>query len=174
MGTKTITVRTDDLTGEAAEDLKTILVNGADGTAYWVEMGRDSRAAYAAAVEPFCRVGTPVVESSTTPVTAAVSAPREEPGKALDNQALRAWWRENPNGLPPLAERGRVPREVKEAYMREGYSAPAERAPGDVPKPRTGGRKAKVKAAAPTPPRKAIVAATSKTRPARKPARVSA
>ncbi|MFF3160183.1 Lsr2 family protein [Streptomyces sp. NPDC057910] len=106
MAQKTVTVYTDDLTGEASDEAAThqIVI---DGVAYEIDLGPDSYDKLMEAVNPFLRAGRRVR------ATRAKSAPGRKAGGNNDTAAVRAWAKEKGYDING---RGRVPAEIREAY----------------------------------------------------------
>ncbi|MFE9500575.1 Lsr2 family protein [Streptomyces collinus] len=107
MAQKTITIYTDDLTGEEAQDAATHTL-ALDGVVYEIDLGPDSYDNLLEAIAPFTRVGRRVGSPRR-------SAGRRKDATATDTAAIREWAREN--GFE-VNERGRVPAALRDAYQK--------------------------------------------------------
>lgn len=105
MVTRMVTL--DDLTGDE-EDVKTVGFN-LDGADYEIDLGPASRDKLREAIEPFIKAARPV------PVKQARTRVRRRSGSSdIDPVAARKWAAEH--GID-VAPRGRVPKDVLEAYQ---------------------------------------------------------
>lgn len=154
MAERTITIRTDDVTGKDGDDIETVrIVIGRD--AYDVDMSAKTYEAFRAAVEPYVSKG---VKAGKVPAANVIrpAFPRETRTAAAvpstskeQRQAVRDWWTKNVGreGIPPVSERGRIPtvvltkfskyagRPIPEAEKPAVKAAPAKAAPAVSFKP---------------------------------------
>ncbi|AQW48290.1 Lsr2 family protein [Streptomyces violaceusniger] len=109
MAQKIITIYTDDLTGEEAEEAKTHTI-AIDGIAYEIDLGPDSYDKLMEAVGPF------LTKARKTGRVAKAPKSRSMGSSATDDTAkIRAWAKEN--GYE-VNDRGRVPADIREAYQK--------------------------------------------------------
>lgn len=111
----------DDLTGEAGARPRTLRF---DGVEYEIDLIDASFADLRAALKPYLRAaravsGGPSSSRSTSSGAGAGAAKRSRPGSkpAPDSAAIRAWAR---SVRMPVTERGRVPAEVRAAWVAAG------------------------------------------------------
>jgi nucleoid-associated protein Lsr2 len=130
MAKQTITVYTDDVTGEQSDDIHTVLVLAGDGVAYQVDMAEATYAAYEAAIAPYVNAGRRVGRmpksasgnlGNVIPIGRAAERSEARPDKE-QNRAIREWWAKNQGreDVPALVERGRIPQHVIDAYQKHG------------------------------------------------------
>lgn len=130
MAKREITIYTDDVTGEETDDIMTVLLV-ANGVAYEVDMGAQTREQYATAIQPYLSVARRVGRSAGNNVlrpaggfgssqAGASSRAGEARPDREQNRAIREWWgrHQGREGLPPLVERGRIPQNVLDAFQR--------------------------------------------------------
>lgn len=128
MAKQLITIYTDDVTGEQSDDIHTVLVVGADGIAYQVDMGAATFAGYEAAIAPYVNAGTRVGRmpkaasgnlGNVIPIGRTSERTEARPDKE-QNKAVREWWSRNQGreDVPALVERGRIPQTVLDAYQK--------------------------------------------------------
>ncbi|MFE1775988.1 Lsr2 family protein [Streptomyces sp. NPDC059008] len=107
MAQKIVTIYTDDLTGEEAEEAKTHTI-AIDGIAYEIDLGPDSYDKLMEAVGPFITNGRKVGRVGK-------GSKQRSTGSAAsgDTAKVRAWAKE---AGYEINERGRVPADIREAY----------------------------------------------------------
>lgn len=103
MAKKTVTVVIDDLNGEQVSDGSTVKF-ALDGTSYEIDLAPENAAKLREALEPYIRAGRRV---------GARTRPAGRAGSRGDLGDIRAWAKSQ--GMT-VSERGRVAREVIEAY----------------------------------------------------------
>lgn len=127
MAKQTITIYTDDVTGERSDDIHTVMVVAGDGIAYAVDMAETTYAQYESAIAPYVSAGRrigrmPKAASGSVgnviPIGRATST--ETRPDYQQNKAIREWWGRNQgrDSLPPLVERGRIPQSVLDAFQK--------------------------------------------------------
>ncbi|GGW89661.1 histone-like nucleoid-structuring protein Lsr2 [Streptomyces noursei] len=109
MAQKIVTIYTDDLTGEEAEEAKTHTI-AVDGIAYEIDLGPDSYDKLMEAVGPFLSAAR-----KTGRIKGAGRARKVAAATSEDTAKIRAWAKEN--GYE-VNDRGRVPAEIREAYAK--------------------------------------------------------
>ena len=107
MAQRTVTVLSDDLDGTESDDIQTVRF-GLDGATYEIDLSPKNREALEQALSPYLDVARRAGGR-------AASAPKKSAGRrdAAQTSAIREWARKN--GYT-VSERGRIPREVEEAY----------------------------------------------------------
>lgn len=98
----------DDITGESDSTVRTVNLSF-DHSDYELDLGEDSLTALNEALAPFLQAATPVKSSSPR---SGVSKGSDK-GKGKDTKEIRAWAQKNYDGI---GERGRIPKEIVEAY----------------------------------------------------------
>ncbi|MFI1973390.1 hypothetical protein BLA24_07740 [Streptomyces cinnamoneus] len=106
MAQKIITIVTDDLTGEEAEDAKTHSFS-IDGVEYEIDLSSDSYEQMLQAFGPFVKAARKQSRGRRSGRHTTAARPTE------DTAAIRAWAKENGYSVN---DRGRVPAEIREAY----------------------------------------------------------
>ncbi|KUN03181.1 hypothetical protein AQI95_24390 [Streptomyces yokosukanensis] len=107
MAQKTVTIYTDDLTGEESSEAANHTFS-LDGVQYEIDLGPDSYDQLLEALAPFTRAGRKIGRTRK-PVKATAASGGE------DSAAIRAWAKE---AGYEISSRGRVPAEVREAYAK--------------------------------------------------------
>ncbi|MCW8103331.1 histone-like nucleoid-structuring protein Lsr2 [Streptomyces tauricus] len=107
MAQKTVTVYTDDLTGEESEEVQTHSFS-LDGVNYEIDLVSESYDKLYEALDPFITRGRKV---GRTKKAAAFKSPVDGPSA----EDLRAWAREN---SLTVNNRGRVPANIRLAYQK--------------------------------------------------------
>ncbi|MFJ9234417.1 Lsr2 family protein [Streptomyces anulatus] len=114
MAQKIVTTYTDDLTGEASEDVMThtILV---DGAGVEIDLTPESHDKLMDALKPFLQAkGARRTRVSLLAKAASKAKPSAANGAGKQDTAeIRKWARENGHSVN---DRGRVPAEIREAY----------------------------------------------------------
>lgn len=137
MGRREIVVYTDDVTGEEAEDVMTVLIV-ANGVAYECDMSAPTREAYAAAIQPYLSVARRIGRTTGNNVIRGdFGKPKDPERTTVDREqtkAVREWWSRNQGrgDLPALVERGRIPGEVMALFQTYGGQAIPEPEPAPV------------------------------------------
>ncbi|MEU1353912.1 Lsr2 family protein [Streptomyces cinnamoneus] len=108
MAQKIITIFTDDLTGEEAEEAQTHTFS-IDGVAYEIDLAPDSYEQMLQAFGPFVNAARKQGREKRVVSRATTSRPNE------NTAAIRAWAKENGYNVN---DRGRVPAEIREAYAK--------------------------------------------------------
>ncbi|WP_043254038.1 histone-like nucleoid-structuring protein Lsr2 [Streptomyces sp. Tu6071] len=111
MAQKTIIELVDDLTGEEADET---VVFGLDGKTYEIDLSTANGDQLREVLAPYVEKGRKLSASSGPGRKSARGA--KATGVGRDSSAVREWARKN--GWPNLGNRGRVPREVEEAYLK--------------------------------------------------------
>lgn len=106
MAQRTITVLSDDLDGTESDDIRTVRF-GLDGATYEIDLSPKNREALEKALSPYLEVARRAGGRASTPKKAGGRRDAAQTG------AIREWARQN--GYT-VSERGRIPREVEEAY----------------------------------------------------------
>ncbi len=131
MARRQVIIYTDDVTGQEAPDIETVIVT-VDNIAYEVDMSAATRAAYAEAVEAYRSAGRRVGRVTATGTVlrpafgSGLPAQRQSASPAVidkeQNKAVRDWWRANEgrDGLPSIVEHGRIPQTVRDAFQKWG------------------------------------------------------
>ena len=110
----------DDLTGEAGARPRTLRF---DGVEYEIDLTDASFSDLRAALKPYLRAARAVSGKPTSPrrssARSAAAGKRSRPGSkpAPDSAAIRAWAR---SVRMPVTEPGRVPADVREAWVAAG------------------------------------------------------
>lgn len=112
MAVKTVKILTDDIDGTEADETVAFSLDGKD---YEMELSADNAAALRNVLAPYVEKARRVTQSART---SAKPASRGKSESGLDIPAVRAWARSN--GWPNLSDRGRIPREIQEAYIAAG------------------------------------------------------
>ncbi|MCF3100996.1 Lsr2 family protein [Streptomyces roseoverticillatus] len=107
MAQKIITVYTDDLTGEEAEEARTHNFS-IDGVAYEIDLAPDSYEQMLQAFGPFVKAARK--QGKGRKPTGRISVRSSE-----DTAAIRKWAKENGYSVN---DRGRVPADIREAYAK--------------------------------------------------------
>ncbi|WP_432021513.1 histone-like nucleoid-structuring protein Lsr2 [Streptomyces sp. 1222.5] len=106
MAQKTVTVYTDDFTGEESEEVQTHTFS-LDGVNYEIDLESENYDRLFEALAPFIKSGRKVGRSKST------SRSLRQTSDGPSAEQLRAWARENDY---QVSDRGRVPKSVREAY----------------------------------------------------------
>ncbi|MFI1259292.1 Lsr2 family protein [Streptomyces netropsis] len=106
MAQKTVTIYTDDLTGEESSEAATHVFS-LDGVGYEIDLGPDSYDMLLEALAPFTKAGR---KSGKTRKAVSRSG---HGGSTEDTAAIRAWAKAN--GYT-VNDRGRVPTDIRAAY----------------------------------------------------------
>ena len=106
MAQKIVTIYTDDLTGAASDEVSTHMFS-LNGVNYEIDLTPENYDKLDAALRPFIESGR---KQGRTKVTAQV---RRNAADGPSAEEVRAWAREN--GFE-VNDRGRVPREIREAF----------------------------------------------------------
>ncbi|MET9670996.1 Lsr2 family protein [Streptomyces sp. NPDC006475] len=114
MAQKTVTIYTDDLTGEETREAATHTLT-IDGIAYEIDLGPDSYDKLLEALAPFTAAGRKVGGRRR-----GTQGGRRASDGGKDSAAIRAWAKAN--GYE-VSGRGRVPAQVREAYEKAARKA---------------------------------------------------
>lgn len=117
MAQKVLVQFIDDITGEPAEETVTF---GLDGVSYEIDLTESNAAKLREALEPWIENGRRLGGHKQSRRRRGAVATR--PGathreQRAQRQAVRDWAKKN--GYT-LGERGRIPQEIQEAYLRDG------------------------------------------------------
>lgn len=116
MARRTIEVVLSDLSGEEIEeeDVRSISFS-VDGVSYNIDLTVSEGEEFDEAIQPYIEAAQKVSAPRATR-RASASAKKAPPAKRdpSQTQAIRDWAREN--GWPDLGNRGRIPRQVEEAF----------------------------------------------------------
>ncbi|MFF4223171.1 Lsr2 family protein [Streptomyces abikoensis] len=107
MAQKIVTIYTDDLTGEESAEAATHTFS-LDGVAYEIDLGHDSYDKLLEALAPFTKAGRRTGKARKPAARKTSGAGNQDTAK------IRAWAKENGYSVN---DRGRVPADVREAYM---------------------------------------------------------
>lgn len=120
MAQRTVVTLIDDLTGEEAPDGQTVEF-GLDGVTYEIDLAEENAIELRDLLDDYVTAGRKVAGRAKR-----TTKPAGKPGSPTDreqNKAIREWAKRN--GYE-ISERGRIPREVAEAYhQRAGASTSA-------------------------------------------------
>jgi hypothetical protein len=128
MALRQIIVYSDDVTGETVPSVTTETVC-IGGTAYAVDMGPETRAAYEAAVAPYTTVGKRIGRIGGHMIPIGLASVKRTMRDAEQNKAVRDWWAKYGEAaeLPPMSVRGRIPESVQAAFQEhQGGPPPAK------------------------------------------------
>lgn len=107
MAKRTQVILIDDLSGETIPDGEGETVSfGLDGASYSIDLTAENAAALRDALAPYLKVGN---RSGRAPATSS----RRTQGSSSSTREIRDWARSNGMKVP---DRGRIPREVREAF----------------------------------------------------------
>lgn len=110
MARQIITVLTDDIDGSTAD--RTVEF-GLDGVGYAIDLSEENIAKLREVLEPYVAVATRVSRAGVRRGAPAAPAPAATRTSRAQNQAVRDWAAQN--GYE-LADRGRIPANIVEAY----------------------------------------------------------
>lgn len=125
MAQHTVVTMVDDITGEAGEDVKAVDF-AFDGKAYEIDLATVSRDAFAELLAPYIASARRATVTAPRPGgkrSGSGKATSSNPDKAR-NQAAREWARAQ-SGRFEVAERGRLGKDVIEAWEAAGSPYPA-------------------------------------------------
>jgi len=109
MAQRTVVLLIDDLTGEESEDVTNVSFSFA-GSDYEIDLNDENYAAFQQSLAPYLEKARRIKRSRKG---GSGAAPGTRATGGQDTARIRAWAKENGYDV---SERGRVPREVKEAY----------------------------------------------------------
>lgn len=110
MAQKIVTIYTDDLTGEESAEAATHTF-ALDGVSYEIDLGHDSYDKLLEALAPFTKA------ARKTGKTRKPAARKTGGAGNQDTAEIRAWAKKNGYNVN---DRGRVPAEIREAYVKAG------------------------------------------------------
>lgn len=109
----------DDLDGSSADETVEFV---ADNVAYEIDLSQDHAAALRDALTPYITAARRAPSGAARPRRARSASTSTTTERRQHNNAIRSWARQN--GYP-IAERGRIPAEIIEAYENNAGSGPA-------------------------------------------------